>query len=72
MGGSQAAETTRLDLVFGWVGIALIGVLALMGAVALVRDCREERVDRARLAEIIRQAKDSIADERNARHEHHG
>lgn len=66
------ATATSVDLTLWWVGIGLIGILLLMGAVAWLRDWREERADRVQLAEVIRQVTQGIADERSERHGRHG
>ncbi|WP_291414291.1 hypothetical protein [Actinophytocola sp.] len=42
-----------LEAVLISIGLTCIAVLLVIGAVALVRDRRAERVDRARLAEIV-------------------
>jgi hypothetical protein len=46
-----------LEAVLVYIGPTCIAVLLVIGAVALVRDRRAERVDRARLAEIVDQVK---------------
>jgi hypothetical protein len=53
----------RVDLVLGLIGLGLIAVLLLIGAVALLRDWHAERAYRKRLTKIVRQVKQDIADE---------
>ncbi|MPZ82530.1 MAG: hypothetical protein GEV28_19855 [Actinophytocola sp.] len=54
---------TVLDIVLISIGLGCIAVLLVIGAIALVRDRRAERVDRAPLAEIVDQVKQHMGAE---------